>query len=404
MELERIHTSDEIRLGDSLVILWNSKLLIATIIAACLVLGGVAYFLAPPAFEAKTSAFPLRQTQFAGYLGLSREEGEKPEDKAFPYTPETLFEEFLSYVKDSDRLAAIASETDVVERGVLNDAAYGQALRLFVSSIKFEAPDAQTIQAGQRLLNIQVRAKERDKLTTFVQTALTSANADMARDLAAEISQRTTEIKDSLDSKAVRLQLDIDARRKRVDNDRTDEMARVGEQSKIADSLGLEKPFGLRAIETAEQGNTAPVQINSGDGQPAYLQGYAALDERIKTLGERRDNDPFINDLRQMQQQLYLTQNDPRPVQILALIKRSPLANPESARVARFGIGSAVAEKVFPRLSVFGAGSLLFGLMLGSSDRTHSPKQILTCFRLKGDKRQLARACRHLRVMKAATS
>lgn len=367
MDTDKIHLLDEFRLGDLLAVLWDSKLLIAAVTAVSVVLGAILYFVVPRTYESKVSVFPLHQTQFAGYLGLTGEVGDTLNDKAFPYTPNTLHAEFLSYMKDPDRLIATAMKTGIVERGTQTEAGYADAARRFASKIKFGEPDAQSSLAGQRFLNIQVRAGDRDKLTTFVQQALTSASRDMARDLADEVSRRASEIKDQLDAKAAQLQLDIDARRQRIEGDRSDEIVRVREQATIAHSLGIGKPLNLRAIEAAERGGATPTQINSGGNQPEYLQGYAALDERIKTLNERKDNDPFIADLRQLQQQLYLVQNAPRPARIRALLERSPLANPDTAPVARFSIASAAADKIFPRLSIFGAGSLFLGLLLGST-------------------------------------
>ncbi|MFE0013694.1 Wzz/FepE/Etk N-terminal domain-containing protein [Mesorhizobium sp. NPDC059054] len=374
MEIETTNPEDELRLGELLAALWNSKLLIAAVTTASVVLGGVAYLLVPRTFESTVSVFPLRQTQFARYLALShdgsensQEGSEKPDDRAFAYTSDTLHAEFLSYVKDADRLTAIAMETGLVERGALTDEAYRQAVRRFVSQIRFEEPDIQSFQAGQRFLNVRARADNPDKLAAFMQKVLADANKDMAHDLAIEVSERAAEIKERFDAKAAKLQVDIDAHRKRIENDRNDEMIRVGEQSMIAHALGIEKPLALHAIEAAGQGSTAPVQINANGNQPPYLQGYAALDERIKILQDRKSNDPFTEDLREIQQRLYAIQNDPRPARILALLKRSPLANPETASMVRFSLLSADAQKVFPRLSVFGTVSLFFGFLLGSA-------------------------------------
>jgi len=347
--------------------LWDSKLLIASITVAAVVLGGVLYVLQPRVYESKVSVFPLRQTQFVGYLGLSQENSGKAEDGAFPYTPATLFTEFSSYLTDTDKLMALAAETGIVERGTLNDEEYGQAVARFVSAIRFETPNAQDDGASQTFLNIKVQAGDRNKLLTFVKQALTRANADMANDLSAEVQKRADEIKDQLDAQTAQLQIEIDARRQRIQSDRTDDMVRLAEQSMVARSLGIEKPLDLRAIEAVEKGSNAPAQINSNGNQPQYLQGYAALDERIKTLQDRKDDDPFISDLRQLQQQLYLVKNDPRPARILGLLKRSPLADPATAMLARFSIASARAEKVSPRLIFFGAGSLILGLLIGSA-------------------------------------
>lgn len=374
MEIAPTKPEDELRLGELLAALWNAKLLIAAITAASVVVGGVAYLLVPRTFESTISVFPLRQTQFARYLALShegsenlQEGGEKPDDRAFPYTPDTLHAEFVSYVKDTSRLTTIATETGLIERGTLTEEAYQQVVRRFVSQIKFEEPDIQSLQAGQRFLNARARADNQDKLVVFMQKVLTDASKDMAHDLAEEVSDRAAGIKERLEAKVAKLQVDVDARRKRIENDRDDELVRVGEQSMIAHALGIEKPLALRAIEEGGRGSTAPVQINSNNNQPLYLEGYAALDERINILRDRRSNDPFAKDLREIQQQLYAVQNDPRPDRILALLKRSPLADPDTASMVRFSLLSADAQKVFPRLSIFGTVSFFFGFLLGSA-------------------------------------
>jgi chain length determinant protein (polysaccharide antigen chain regulator) len=377
MESDRMHTTDELHLGELLAQLWDSKFLIAGCTTAALILGGAGYLLQPRVYEAKASVFPLRQTQFSSYLGLSQErelEGskkiagdEKKEGGAFPYTPTTLFSEFLAHLTDTGRLMAIATETGVVERGTLSDEEYNQAVGRFVSGIKFEIPTAQEIGAGQSFLNFRARAGNPDKIATFVRHALTSANTDMANDLEQEVRMRTDEIQDHLEARMMRLKLDIEARRLRTETERKDDIARITEQSAIAHSLGIEKPLDLRAIEAVEQGNAATAQINSSGGQPQYLQGYAALDERIKMLQERTDHEPFTHELRQLEQQLYIVKNDPRPSQILALLARSPLGNPATAMMARFSVASVHAEKVAPRAIFFGVGSLLLGLLVGSA-------------------------------------
>lgn len=360
MQIDHKTGSEDLGFGDLLLMLWNGRLLIAAVTAATILLGSVAYFLVPRIFESRVSVFPLRQAQFAEYLGLMQEDG------AFPYTSVALHTEFSSYLSDFDRLMALAAETGVVERGSMSEEEYNLNVRRFVSRIRFESPDAMEIERGQYFLNIESRANDKIKLTDFMRRALLDANADMARDLAEEVRRRASEIKDQLDAQTTRLRVEIHARQLRVEDERNDEIVQLGEQSAIARSLGLEKPLDLRVIEAVEQGGTASAQINTGgNGQP-YLQGYAALDKRIETLKNREDVDPFIPDLRQLQQQVYILENDPRPGRILTLLERSPLANSETAMVARFSLATANAEIVFPRLSVFGAASLFVGLLAGS--------------------------------------
>lgn len=358
--METETSADELHLGELVALLWDGKWLIAMVTAAALALGGLAYLLVPRSFESHVSVLPLRQAQFAGYLGLGQEEG------AFPYTPLTLHSEFSSYLRDFDKLVSLVLETGVVDRRSMSEDQYNLAVRRFVSEIQFETPNAEETELGRQFLNVVARAKDQAKLTAFMQKALADANTDMSRDLAEEVRRRAAEIKDRLEAQTGRLGVDIDARRRRVEDDRNDEMVRLGEQAAVARSLGIEKPLDLRAVEAVEQGRTASTQINTGGNEQPYLQGYVALDERIETLRNRKDGDPFITDLRELQQQVYTLDNDPRPQRILALLARSPLADPATATMARFSLASATAERVFPRLSVFGPASLLLGLVVGS--------------------------------------
>lgn len=375
METDGVQTSDEFRLGELFVLLWDAKLLIAVVTAISVALGAAVYFLMPRTFVSNVSIVPLSQADFSGYLNLSQE-GRSPQDNAtpqkekdgaFPYTPITLLAEFSYYLKDYDRLAALAARTGVVDRGPLSDEAYNQRVRSFISDIKFENPKAQDVAAGQHFLNFQVRAQSEDKLAAFMRQTLTEANAQLAHDLAAEVRKRAGAIKDQSEAEATKLQTDVDARRQRAENERNDEAARATDQSLIAHSLGIQKPLDLLAIELIERGNTSSAQINSNGTQAPYLQGYAALDKRIEILRDRKNVDPFIWDLRDLQQQIYVAKNNPRPARILALLEQSPLADPATAKLARFSIASTIPEKTFPKLSLFGIGSLFIGLLLGSA-------------------------------------
>lgn len=366
MAIDEIQTSDEFHLGELFALLWESRLLIAAVTVFSLIIGGAAFVLLPRTFLSKVSIVPLSQAEFAGYLDLAQE-GKPPADGAFPYTPATLHTEFSSYFRDYDRLAAVVAETGVVGRGTLDDDGYNRQVASFLSSIKFELPKAQDIAVGRHFLNVEVKAHDRDKLLDFMRKTLTKTNADLANDLIEEIQKRADTIKDQFQAEAEKLELEVKARAQRAGNERSDEMIRLKEQSAIAHSLGIQKPLDLRAIEAIEHGSTAPAQINSGGPQPPYLQGYAALDKRIEMLGGRKDDAPYIEDLRKIQQQIYLTKNNPRPTRMLALLKQSPLANPATAKLAHFSTTSMIPEQTFPKLGVFGLGSLFIGLLLGSA-------------------------------------
>lgn len=385
MENDGTQTSDEFSLGDLFELLWNARLLIAAVTLISLVAGGVTYLLVPRIYAANVAITPLSQAEFSKYLALSQEgrplrslqdnnqlnnqpnnqQNNQPRDGTFPYTPVTLLAGFSSYLRDYDRLAALVAQTGLIERGTLSEADYNRRVQQFITGLKFETPKAQDLAAGQHFLNLDAKARNQDKLGEFMRLALTEANRDFAKDLAAEVRMRAASLKNLTNAEAAKLQLEMRARRQRAEHERIDDATRKSEQSAIAHALGLQKPLDMRAIEMAEHGGTVSAQINSSGSQPMYLQGYAALDANIEILRNRKNDDPFIEDLREIQQDLYTAENNPRPAQILALLEQSPLANPETARLARFSLASITPEKTFPKLSIFGIGSLVAGLLLG---------------------------------------
>jgi chain length determinant protein (polysaccharide antigen chain regulator) len=97
-----------------------------------------------------------------------------------------------------------------------------------------------------------------------------------------------------------------------------------------------------------------------------YLQGSTALEEQISLLNKRSDDDPFITELRDLERQIYLLQNDTNSERLTQLLDESPLSDPATAPLADYSVIGASAEKVSPMMSIFAAGSLFLGLLLGS--------------------------------------
>lgn len=372
MKSDEMQASDEPSLEELFALLWNSKLLIVSVTILALALGGIAYVLVPRTFVSKVLVYPVSQAKFTRYLGLSLEGNQSQEVKnllggrLFPYTPATLLIEYSLYLRDTDKLIALAKELGVVERGTMSDEAYDGQIQHFVSNIKVETSK---LQGGgdQSFLIMEGKARNQGSLLRFMGQALKRANVDMAEDLTEEIQRRSAAVKDQLNTEIVKLRLDIDAHRRRAESERNDDVTRMAEQSTIAHFLGIQKSLDLRAIEAIERGNNAPTQIINSGEQPPYMRGYAALDKFIEALRDRKNSDPFTTGLRQLQQQIDIIENNPLPSRILTLLKQSPLANPGTAELVSFSTASISAEKTFPKLSMFGIGSLFLGLMLGSA-------------------------------------
>jgi hypothetical protein len=100
--------------------------------------------------------------------------------------------------------------------------------------------------------------------------------------------------------------------------------------------------------------------------QPTYFQGSAALAEQVDVLRNRADGDPFTIDLRNLEREVYVLENDKEAERLTALLNESPLNDPATAPLVEYSTIGASAVRIFPRISIFAAGSLLLGLILGS--------------------------------------
>ncbi|MFD9899660.1 Wzz/FepE/Etk N-terminal domain-containing protein [Mesorhizobium sp. NPDC059025] len=346
----------DLGIADLIRTLWNGRLVIAGIGLVSLLIGIILFFVVPRSYQSEIEITPLRQTQFSLFTTLANE-------KIFPYTPEALELEYATYVRDFDNLVAKAKETGVVRRSDLSDQQYDSEARKFVGGIVFETPPPSATQETP-FLRIVARSDNAEALTNFVTTVLRTSSQEMAKDLAEAVRQRANGIKEAQLAEVAKLKIDIAARRQRVDAMRNDQIAKLSEQADIARSLKIEKPIEVRALDATEQGRGS-VQINSANDSDPYLRGYLALDEQIVALKNRKDNDPFIDDLREQQQRIYTLENDPLSGRILTLLSLTPLADSSTTQLVRYSLASATAEKVFPRASVFLPLFLLFGFGLG---------------------------------------
>ncbi|MGX9389289.1 hypothetical protein ACWX0K_13160 [Nitrobacteraceae bacterium UC4446_H13] len=355
--MEQRDYSSEIGIAEILKSIWNGKAVIGSAMIATLVAGLFLYVILPRFYVSAVEITPLRQPQLADYIVLS-------EEKVFPYTAEMLFADFIANLRDFELLAEVARTTGVVARDGLSDESFAEKVRRFVQSVEFKK---EAVPASQTSIAVVMKSSAEDPkaLTAFSTVALTLARQRMRDDLSAEIRNRASAIKEKNDIEIATLKVDIEAARKREESIRNDKIADLSEQMSIARALGIEKPLEMRLLDLGERGAHGSVQINSNQEQKSYLRGSAALGLEVQALEDRKNNDPYVIDLRKLQQKISILENDPRPGRILSLLKASPLNNSAAAKFARYSFSGSAAYKSFPRASIFIPASLLSGLLIG---------------------------------------
>lgn len=362
---------NEIDLRDVFSRLWQGKLTIVATTALAALIGIAAYYASPNVYQSETVIYPITQSDYAGYIDLmarsalpssqATEGEEEPSlSSAFPYTRDNLFQEFTTYLQSPGHLIRAAQESGVARGEGQKDTTDASALA-FARTVKFTPPTDR-----KPSFEMRARGSDREALNRFVAWSLENARLEVAKKIrAATISKIAAGTKIRTDA-ITKLRIEIEARRNQQEKARKDQIAVFGEQAKIAETLGIKDPVTIQSLSVP--GQTSPgtsTQVIAGD-QPMYLQGSTALEEQISLLNKRSDDDPFITELRDLERQIYLLQNDTNSERLTQLLDESPLSDPATAPLADYSVIGASAEKVSPMMSIFAAGSLFLGLLLGS--------------------------------------
>lgn len=350
---EQVEPADDIGIIGVLSLLWHRKVIIAAATALGLAAAVLGYMFLPRIYESNVDIRPIRQVAYSSYLTLV-------EADIFPQSRRDLFDEYISYVQDRTLLAEAALKTDIVPRQGLDEAAYRENVLLFVNSINFAQPDKEV-----PLIRMSVRSNDPAKLRLFVTTIHAMAKQQFSSQLHLEITNRLNAKKEAKDIEARVIVNEMQARRDKAEAERKDGIERLQQQAQIARLLDLDKPLGVRTTTTPPQTDGVSVQILGTEGGAIYLQGYLALEEQIKQLKTRQNNDPFVAELRQLEQQEFQIRNDPTIPRLTEIVERLGWAAPEGVDVAHVDTANLTARKVFPRLGVFAPLGVLLGFLIG---------------------------------------
>lgn len=362
---------NDIDLRDVFSRLWQGKLTILATTALAALIGAAAYYASPNVYQSETVIYPITQSDYAGYIDLmarsalpSSQAAEGEEEpalsSAFPYTRDNLFQEFTAYLQSPGHLVRAAQESGVARGEGQKDTSAAAALA-FARTVRFMPPTDR-----KPSFEMRVRAKDREALNRFVTWSLENARLEVAKRIrAATINKIAAGARIRSDAIA-KLRIEIEARRNQQEKTRKDQIVVFGEQARIAETLGIKDPVTVQSLSLS--GQTSPgtsAQVIAGE-QPMYLQGSTALEEQINLLNKRSDDDPFITELRELERQIYLLENNNDSERLTQLLDESPLSDPTTAPLADYSVVGASAEKISPKLSIFAAGSLFLGLLLGS--------------------------------------
>lgn len=323
---------DEIDLIELFQGLWAQKWLIAAFTAVA-VAGAAAFaFLSTPTYEAKSGVLPPRLSDIAGY-NLGRSEAKLAEFK----------------IEDVYR---------VFKRNLLSD---GVKRELFVDTYLPSLSEAEASGAQDRLwvkFNglLAVRAPDAknnpDYFTITVQHEDPQTAADWVNRYVGMVVEKTeAEMKDNLlaeiGTRAQSIERQIELLRTSAQKRREDRIIRLKEAQLVAEAVGIDAPQ-VTAGKTSSDGDLAQFM----DGNLMYMRGAKAIGAELTVLEQRKNDDPFIPELRGLENQLeFLNRVD---------------VNPDNVSVYTLDSGAEVPQTpIKPKKVLILALGLVLGGMLG---------------------------------------
>ena len=328
----RAYQNDEIDLVELVKGLWAQKWLIVAVTVAVTTFAVAYAFLTKPVYETKASVLPPQLSDIAEYnLGRDVRAGLKP------FTVEAVYGVFTRSLSSEALRRAFFKEVYLPSLGEAgNQVAEDRLWKSFNQHLTITAP------VKQRPEYWEVRVEHEDPraaaewVNLLVSQASAKTEENMQRNAASEIF-----------TQAQAVERRIVALRNTAQQRREDHIAALEEALKVASSIGLEKAQVAmwQTFSTNENSSIA-------DGSPLYLRGAQAIRAELEVLKNRQSDDPFIPELRGLQENL-------------AFLKGVDIS-PDNVAVFTLDSAAQVPETpIKPKKSLILALGLVLGGMLG---------------------------------------
>jgi len=266
--------SDEIDLVELFRNLWQQKLLIIVITLVVTAAAGAYAYLSPPLYEARASVMPPRLSEIAGFnLGRESYNYRRNETVIEQFTVSDIYKVFKTNLLSSSLKESFIRETS-------SPTSIG---------IKVHAPEAKKKPDFYEVV-IQHKSPEQaaEWANHYVDMVGEKAEQDMRENVLAEITVRMQVIEMQLEA------LRVTARRLREDR-----IVRLRDALLVAEAVGLDTPqVGVGKMPS--DGDLAEFF----DDNLLYMRGAKAIKAELSILEKRENDDPFINQLRDLENQL----------------------------------------------------------------------------------------------------
>lgn len=281
---QNTYNSDEIDLFELIESIWKEKLLVILITAAVTAIALTYALTTEPTYQASTTFFQPPANAIQSY-NLGRKEADLKE-----FTVEDIYNIYLSNLQSQQLqseffndiyLPSLNEEQRQAKRSALRNS-FNQTLTIKQTNPK----------ENKHLYEVSVIHHNPEQAAHWANLYVNKAVARAKQEIEADINAEVNTNKASINLK-------IENLLHKAQTEREDEIIRLKEALQIAKSLDLKNP-------SLPQGKATIEGANYIDRNLTYLRGEKALTAQIKALQERKNNHPFITDLRDQTAQLEL--------------------------------------------------------------------------------------------------
>ncbi|MEP3855639.1 MAG: Wzz/FepE/Etk N-terminal domain-containing protein [Porticoccus sp.] len=286
--------SDEVDLVELFQCLWQQKLLIIAFVAVTTVAAAAFAFLSPPEYEAKAGVLPPRLSDIAAYnvgggkINLSE------------FNVSDIYAAFKTNLLSGALRRTFFRETYLPSLPAdERSRAWDELWEEFNETLIVKVPDVKN-KPGFHEVTVAHESPvlAAEWVNLYVTMAAIKTEQDMEENLRNKIAARTNVI-----------ERQIDALRTTAQKQREDRIVRLREALVVAEAVGFDDPQVV-AGKTSSDGDLAKFI----DGNLMYMRGAKAIRTELAVLEKREKDDPFINELRGLENQLdFLKQIDINP-------------------------------------------------------------------------------------------
>lgn len=279
----RAYRDDEVDLVELVKGLWGQKWLIAAITALVTVCAAAYAFLAKPVYEVKVSLLPPNLADIAEY-NLGRSEAEL---KLF--SVDDVYSVFIKNLNSESLRMMFFKQVylpalDAVDKRSAEDKLWEK----FNEQLTISAPNKQRPSYWEVKLRHYDPQKGAEWANRFVAEASSKTEQEMQQNVKTEIDIRVQSVMRR-----------IDALRNTAKQRREDRIAALEEALQIAEGTGIE---------------SVPLSNWQNFSAPEYMRGAKAIRQELNVLKKRESDDPFIKELRSLQESLeFLNRVDVSP-------------------------------------------------------------------------------------------